>query len=67
VGEVGDLLLHRIDDPLVAIADTGDGDAGAEVDELVAIDIAQDPVLSGLDIDRQAGAHPRRLTDASFR
>jgi hypothetical protein len=38
------ICLHRLDDPLVAVADTGHGDAGAEVDELVAVGIAQDPV-----------------------
>jgi hypothetical protein len=42
VGERGDLLGDGVDDALVAIADGGHGDAGAEVDELVAVDVAQD-------------------------
>ena len=56
VGEVVDLLGDRVDDALVAVADGRHGDAGAEVDELVAVDVAQDAAGGLLDVDRQSGA-----------
>jgi hypothetical protein len=43
VREVVDLAGHRVDDALVAVAHGRDRDTGAEVDQLVAIDVAQDP------------------------
>ena len=55
-----DLLLHCIDDPLVAVAHTRHGDAGPEVDELVAVGVDEDPVLPGHDVGRQAGRDARR-------
>ena len=48
--------VTRVDDPLVAVADRGHGDAGAEVDELVAVDVATMPPAASLDVDRQADA-----------
>jgi hypothetical protein len=43
VGESAIWSLHGLDDPRVAVADGGHGDAGAEVDELVAVGIDEDP------------------------
>ena len=42
VGELGDLGLHPRDDLGGGVADVDDGDAGAEVDELVAVDVDED-------------------------
>ena len=60
VGEVGDLSLHRLDHPRRGVADRGDGDARAEVDQLVAVDVAQDAAAGLLDVDRQRRADAGR-------
>ena len=56
VGEVGDLALHRLDHPRRGVADGGHRDARAEVDELVAVDVAEDAAARLLDVHRQRGA-----------
>ena len=60
VGEVGDLALHRLDHLRRGVADRGHRDAGAEVDELVAVDVAEDATARLLDVDRQRGADAGR-------
>ena len=62
VGEVGDLPLDRLDHARGGVADGGDGDAGAEVDELVAVDVDEDAAAGPLDVDRAAWCRcrPRR-------
>ena len=64
VGELGDLLLDAGDDLGVGVADGGDGDAGAHVDERVAVDVEQDAAAGLGDVDRQgdadAGGHGMR-------
>ncbi len=56
--EVLDLSLHRLDDARVTVAHRGHRDAGAEVDELVAVDVDEDAALALDDVGRQAGADP---------
>ena len=56
VREGGDLLGDGVDDPLVAVADRRHGDAGAEVDELVAVGVAHDAARPLGDVHRQPGA-----------
>ena len=41
------------DDALLGVADGGDADAGAEVDELVAVDVDEDRAVRALDVDGQ--------------
>ena len=53
VGELGDLLDHPADDLVGAVADRGDGDAGAEVDERVAVDVDDDAAARRGHEDRQ--------------
>src|SRR5690606_30141442 len=56
VGEVGDLPLDGLDDLVVAVADGADRDAGAEVDEVVAVDIEEYAALALDDVGRQTRA-----------
>ena len=58
VGELGDLRLHGRDDAGVRVADGRDGDAGAEVDERVAVGIDDhaSPGRDGRDGNRVADA-----------
>ena len=58
VGEVGDLGLHAFDHPRRGVADRGHGDARAEVDQLVVVDVEDDPAAGLLDVHRQRGADP---------
>ena len=46
VGEAGHLRLHARDDLGGAGADAGDGDAGGQVDEVVAVDVDDDATTS---------------------
>ena len=55
VGEVGNLTRHPLDDIGVRVADRGNGDAGAEVDHRVAIDV-DEHAAAGLD-DEHRPAH----------
>lgn len=55
VSERRDLLADGVDDGRGAVADGGHGDAGTEVDELVAVRIDQDAAACGDDVDRQGG------------
>ena len=65
VGEVLHLRGDAVDDARGGVADGRHGDAGAEVDELVAVDVDEDAATGTLDVDRQAGGdaggHGRRL------
>lgn len=60
VGERCDLLRHRVDDGGCAVADGGDGDARAEVDELVAVGVREHAATGRDDVDRQRHADTRR-------
>jgi hypothetical protein len=60
VEDADKVVLHGLDDPRVAVADTGDGDAGPEVDQLVAVGIDEDPVPPLDDVGRQPPWAPRR-------
>jgi hypothetical protein len=55
VGEAGDLLAHRLDDVWRGVADTGDCDAGAEVDEAVPVDVLDDGAGGPLDVGGERG------------
>ena len=61
VREGGDLGAHRVDQFGHGVADGRHGDAGAEVQDLVAVDVDEDGALGALDVDREAlgqsGAH----------
>jgi hypothetical protein len=52
MGELGDLLSHPADNLVRAVADRGDRDAGAEVDERVAVDVHDYAAARGGDEDR---------------
>ena len=56
VREALDLLVHRGDDALGGVADVDHGDAGAEVDEGVAVDVDDDGAAGRLHEDRQGRA-----------
>ncbi len=56
--QLGDLLLDPGDHTLGSVADRGDRDAGAEVDQVVAVDVDQDPATRTDDVRRKAHAHP---------
>ena len=55
VGELGDLGLDALGDGGRRVADRGDRDAGAEVDQGVAVRVEQHPAAGGGDEDRQRG------------
>src|SRR5690606_5406976 len=60
VGEVGELRGGAADHGLGGGADRGDGDAGAEVDETVAVDVLDDPAARTRGEHGQHGAHALR-------
>ena len=60
VGEPLDLLGDGDDDLGCGVAHAGDRDAGAEVDQRVAVDVEQDPAAGTLDEDSERGADARR-------
>ena len=53
VSESGDLLLHARQDVWSAGADAGDGDAGGQVDQVVAVDVDDDATTGTLHEHRQ--------------
>ena len=53
------LVAHRLDHGRHGVADAGDGDARAQVDKAVAVDIDQDGPLRPLDVHRQERSSPR--------
>ena len=53
VHDIAELTLRRGDDGVVGVADRGDPDAGAEVDELVAVDVDEDGAVRALDEHRK--------------
>ena len=53
MGEPRGLLLHRLDDVLVGVADGHHADAGGEVDELVAVDVEDDAAVGARGVDRR--------------
>ena len=57
MGELGDLLCDGIDHRSGGVADADHGDAGAEVDQRVAIHVDQDGTLASLYVDRKDRAH----------
>jgi hypothetical protein len=56
VGEAGDLLLHPRHNVGSAGADAGDGDAGGQVDEVVAVDVDDDATAGPCHEDRHSRA-----------
>ena len=54
--EAGGLLLDGGDDARVRVPDVDDRDAGAEIDETIAVDVLDDPALRVGDEDRERGA-----------
>ena len=58
VGEAGGLLRHAPGDLGVGGAHAGDRDPGGEVDELVAVDVDEDPAAGALHEDRQGTPKP---------
>ena len=60
VGEVLDLRLHGRDHSWRRVAHGGDRDSGAEVDQVVAVDVDEDAAAGPLDVDRQTGSDPGR-------
>src|SRR5699024_7657583 len=57
VGERVGLCVTGAGDPGCSITDTGDRDAGAEVDHTVAVDIGEYPAVGSSDIDGQGACH----------
>ena len=57
VEEVPELLARGGDDGVVRVTDRRDPDAGAEVDEAVAVDVLDDRAVGPLDVDGEAAAH----------
>ena len=57
VREAAHLLCGPLHDAGVGVADVGHRDAGAEVDEGVAVDVLDDAAAGALDVDRQDTAH----------
>ena len=57
VGEVGELRGGPAHDGLGGGADAGHGDAGAEVDQAVAVDVLDDAAARARGEDGQHGAH----------
>ena len=51
--ELRRLLLHRLDDARVGMADVEAADSAGEVDERVAVDVGERRALAALDHDRQ--------------
>ena len=66
VHDVAELPLRRRDDGVVGVADRRDADAGAEVDELVAVDVDDDGAVGALD-DRPAERDETPADDAASR
>ena len=60
VGERGNLLRHRRDDLGRGVANAGDGDPGAEVDEAVAVQVLDDRPGGARDVGRERGRDPGR-------
>ena len=60
VGELRDLLLHAADDGVGRVADRRDGDAGAEVDQRVAVGVEHHAAAGGGDEDGQRGRDAAR-------
>ena len=58
VRERRDLLLHAADDRGRGVADRDHRDAGAEVDQRVAVDVDEHAAAGGVDEDRQRRADP---------
>jgi hypothetical protein len=56
VGELRHLLSHGPDHPRSAVADRGDGDAGPEVDQMVAVHVDDDTAGGALGEDRHGRA-----------
>jgi hypothetical protein len=56
VAEPVDLRVHGLGHRGCRVADVRHGDAGAEVDELVAVHVDQQAVVGGVDVDRQRRA-----------
>ncbi len=59
VRDLADLLAGSCDDGLVGVADRGDTDATAHVDELVAINVDDDRIVRTLDVDGEDGVDAR--------
>ena len=60
VGVFGELRGRPFDDARGGVADRGDGDAGAEVDERVAVDIDEHPAPGGRGVDAGGAGEARR-------
>ena len=60
MGEARHLLGDPLDDPLRAVAHPGDRDAGAEIDQRVAVDVDDHATAGRGDEDRQHVAEPPR-------
>ena len=55
VQHVAELLAGGLDDRVDGVTDRRDADAGAEVDERVAVDVDHDGAVGALDVDRKGG------------
>ena len=60
VDDIRELRLCGRDDGVVGVADGGDTDAGAEVDELVAVDVGEDRSVRALDEHGERARHAIR-------
>ena len=58
VREVGHRAADRLDDLGHRVADGGDGDARAQVEQAVAVDVLEDGALAALDVDREPPGQP---------
>ena len=65
VDQFGGLLLDGGDDLGMAVAGGGDGDAGGEIEELVAVDVGDDDAASALGDQRVGAGVGRRNVLAS--
>ncbi len=57
VGDLSDLVAHGLDNGIVGVTHRGHTNSSGEVDELVAIDIDDDRVMSAVDVDGECFAH----------
>ena len=60
VGELCDLLLNGGNHAVVGVTDRHNADAGAQVDELVAVDVNENRTVCVVDVNGECGTHASR-------
>ena len=60
VRERGDLFAHGVDEGRHGVTDGGHGDARAQIEELIAVDVDQDGAFGAIDVDGEADRSARR-------